>query len=513
MSTSNNTPSCDGWLAVPSGPCCRKGTLHKGTLRGHFVTVAGVETYLSRPRGRQSNGHILLYFPDVWGMFPNGLLVMDAFADAGYLVLGVDYFRGDPVWKHRRNCHDRSNPDFDYVAWKKKHMEFADEAYACVGYCFGAPYVCSELAKNTVNAGAFAHPAFLKKHHFANIRRRQSSVGEPLYLSCSEEDHTFDQESRRTALQILQAGKKTYHLQLFSGVEHGFALRGNMDNAYEPFDFTGEVAIVTGAGSRLAGEIGNGRATAILLARQGAKVALVDYNVDWAQETKRMIDLDGGQSVVIQADATDEEGCKKAVAQTVEAFGTVNILVDIVGVGGAMGDATRLDLAAWDRDFRINVTSMVLMSRHVIPEMRKNGRGAIVNMSSVSGLLGGNPSLLYPTTKGAIIQMTRAMAAQHGLENIRVNCVCPGMVFTPMVRGRGMTDEMRQARINQNLLKQEGTGWDVGYAILFLCSKEAKWITGLIMPVDGGTTAAKADRPALKADTLAEKITGIPNKL
>ncbi|RJE25683.1 short chain dehydrogenase, partial [Aspergillus sclerotialis] len=260
-------------------------------------------------------------------------------------------------------------------------------------------------------------------------------------------------------------------------------------------------------------EIGNGRATAILLARQGAKVALVDYNADWAQDTKRMIDLDGGQSIVIQADVTEEESCKKAVAQTVEAFGTVNILVNIVGVGGAMGDATKLDLAAWDRDFRINVTSMMLMSRHAIPEMRKNGRGAIVNMSSVSGLLGGNPSLLYPTTKGAIIQMTRAMAAQHGPENIRVNCVCPGMVFTPMVRGRGMTEEMRQARINQNLLKQEGTGWDVGYAILFLCSKEAKWITGLIMPVDGGTTAGKADRPALKADTLAEKFTGIPNKI
>ncbi|KAI7023974.1 MFS general substrate transporter [Hortaea werneckii] len=192
------------------------------------------------------------------------------------------------------------------------------------------------------------------------------------------------------------------------------------------------------------------------------------------------------------------------------AIKTVCHLSLLVGVGGAMGDATKLDLAEWNRDMAINVTSMMLMSRHIIPEMRKQGRGSIVNMSSVSGLLGGNPSLLYPTSKGAIIQMTRAMAAQHGPENIRVNCVCPGMVFTPMVRSRDMTDEMRQARINQNLLKREGDAWDVAHAILFLCGRESKWITGLVMPVDGGTTAGKADRPALKADTLAAETTGKP---
>lgn len=134
-------------------------------------------------------------------------------------------------------------------------------------------------------------------------------------------------------------------------------------------------------------------------------MALVDYNVDWANETKRMIDQEGGISEVIQADVTDEKACEKAVAKTVELYGSVHILINIgeqdlpyssnrrdinpssliVGVGGTLGDVTKLDLDAWDRDFRINVTSMVMMSRYAIPEMRKQGRGSIVNMSSVSG--------------------------------------------------------------------------------------------------------------------------------
>ncbi|KAF2192418.1 NAD(P)-binding protein [Zopfia rhizophila CBS 207.26] len=530
------------YLAKPSGVCCLEGNIHSGNPRGSFVTISDVETYIVKPPEGKANGHILLYFPDIWGMFPNGLLIMDGFADSGYLVLGLDYFRGNPVWKHRKNRHDKTTePNFDYEAWKKKHTAFANEAvpkwinavkgqygkagpkYVCVGYCFGATYVCDELAGHLCSAGAFAHPAFLKEHHFTNLKK-------PLFLSCAEVDHTFDIESRNKAVDLMREHKKTYHLQLFSGVEHGFALRGNMEDTYErfvkeqslkginrnmgppkAFDFTGEVAIVTGAGSRLRGEVGNGRATAILLARQGAKIALVDYNEEWAQDTKRMIDAVGGISEVIRTDVTNEESCKNAVARIVMLFGTLHILVNIVGVGGAMGDATKVDMDAWDRDFRINVTSMVLMARYAIPEMRKNGRGSIVNMSSVSGLLGGNPSLLYPTSKGAIIQMTRAMAAQHGKENIRVNCVAPGMVFTPMVRGRGITDEIRQARVDQNLMKREGTAWDVGYAIVYLASKEAKWVTGLIMPVDAGTTAGKADRPALKEDVLAEKNTGIRN--
>ncbi|KAK0209225.1 hypothetical protein DFS33DRAFT_1372306 [Desarmillaria ectypa] len=272
------------------------------------------------------------------------------------------------------------------------------------------------------------------------------------------------------------------------------------------FQLHGDVAIVTGAGSRMPGEIGNGRATAILLARQGAKVALLDLNTGWVEETKRMITAEGGISEVVECDVTNEESCKTAVARTVALFGAVHILVNIVGVGGPHGTVVDVDLEAWDRDFRTNVTSMVLMSRYAIPEMRKVGRGSIVNMSSVSGckaiiLSGGNPGVLYPTSKGAIIQLTRAMAAHHGPELIRVNCVAP-------VRGRGMTEEVRKARINQNLMKIEGNAWDVGYAILYLASREARWITGVVLPVDAGTTAGTANRPALEEDKPGKDAEG-----
>lgn len=165
--------------------------------------------------------------------------------------------------------------------------------------------------------------------------------------------------------------------------------------------------------TNIPGEVGNGRATAILLARQGAKVALLDHNEAWARDTKRMIDDEGGESEVIQTDVIDENSCRNAVAQAVKVFGSISILVNIVGVGGAMGDATAVDLGAWERDLRINVTSMVLMSRHVIPEMRRHGRGAIVNMSSVSGLLGGK------FVRIVIRDLPRTVSAETSVETIR----------------------------------------------------------------------------------------------
>ena len=268
-----------------------------------------------------------------------------------------------------------------------------------------------------------------------------------------------------------------------------------MDNADKDDRLKGRVAIVTGAGSRASG-IGNGRAAAILMARSGAKVALLDAMPDWAAETGRMIAQEGGESIVIEADVTKSADCAEAVKKTVVKWGRVDILVNNVGIGGPPGTAVDVDVEAWEQAMRVNVTSMMLMAKYAIPEMRKLGAGSIINLSSVAGLVGGHPSLLYPTSKGAVINLTRAMAAHHGPEGIRVNCIAPGMVYTPMVYSRGMTPEMRETRRQRSLLQTEGTGWDVGNAVRYLASDESRWVTGTVLPVDAGATAGAGRLPA-----------------
>lgn len=252
----------------------------------------------------------------------------------------------------------------------------------------------------------------------------------------------------------------------------------------------GRVAMVTGAGSRDDG-IGNGRASAILLARSGAQVVLIDAMPEWADTTRRMIEAEGGQALCIACDVSENAQCVEAVAQTLKHWGRVDILVNNVGISGPAGTAVNLDIEEWDQALRINVTSMMLMARQCIPTMREIGRGAIVNIASVAGLMGGHPSLLYPTSKGAVVNMTRAMAAHHGEEGIRVNCVAPGMVHTPMVYARGMSQEKREIRRKRSLLGTEGSGWDVGHAVRYLASDEARWMTGVVLPVDAGTTAGR----------------------
>ncbi len=263
-------------------------------------------------------------------------------------------------------------------------------------------------------------------------------------------------------------------------------------NFFEPASrsLAGRVAVVTGAGSRAEG-IGNGRASAILLARDGAKVLLIDAVQEWAHTTREMIEREGNEALVVRCDVTKNDDCKAAISYAIEQWGRVDILVNNVGIGGPKGDAVDVDLQEWEHALRVNVTSMMLMAKHSIPDMRKRGQGAIVNIASVAGLMGGNPNLLYPTSKGAVVNMTRAMAAHHGEEGIRVNCVAPGMVFTPMVFSKGMSEEIRDVRRKRSLLGVEGSGWDVGHAVRYLASDEARWMTGVILPVDAGATAGR----------------------
>lgn len=256
----------------------------------------------------------------------------------------------------------------------------------------------------------------------------------------------------------------------------------------------GKVAIVTGAGSRAAG-IGNGRATAVLFAREGARVLLVDQSAAAAEETLAIIRDEGGaagEAEVFAADVTRAEDCQAMVEQALARWGRLDILDNNVGIGGG-GSVVAVSEEDWDRVMTVNVKSMMLASKYAIPAMERGGGGAIINISSISAL---RPRGLtpYSTSKGAVIALTRAMAVDHARQGIRVNCIAPGPVYTPMVYAGGMSEELRERRRLASPLGIEGTGWDIGYAALFLASDEARYITGQVLVVDGGVTLTSASR-------------------
>ncbi|KAK3311948.1 hypothetical protein B0H66DRAFT_596120 [Apodospora peruviana] len=255
----------------------------------------------------------------------------------------------------------------------------------------------------------------------------------------------------------------------------------------------GRVAIVTGAGCAGDG-IGNGRAISLLLAEDGCNVVCVDMNLDWANKTAEMVNSrSGGTAIAVKSNVTVANDCEAAVQMALDKFGRLDILVNNVGISGAVGTAVEVDMEQWAKSLEVNVSSMVLMVKYAVPAMARNDgemKGSIINMGSVAGLKGGTPHLLYPTSKGAVVNMTRAMAAHHAQDGIRVNCVCPGMLYTPMMYANGMSEEARAARKARSLLGTEGNGWDCACAVVFLASDHARWITGVILPVDAGTTAA-----------------------
>ena len=253
----------------------------------------------------------------------------------------------------------------------------------------------------------------------------------------------------------------------------------------------GKVAIVSGGGAGGDG-IGNGRAAAVLLAKAGAKVAVVDKSFEAAKQTTNFIDEFGGSSYPLQADVTKEVDCEMLANSVVETYGGIDILDNNVGIGHP-GSVVDEKLEKWEFLMKTNVTTMFLISKHVIPYMKKNGGGSIVNISSISAL---RPRGLtaYSVSKGAVIALTKAMAIDHAKDGIRVNCVAPGPVYTPMVYSKGMSDEARERRRLSSPLAIEGSGWDIGHAVTFLSSDWARYITGQVLVVDGGVTLTSKPR-------------------
>jgi NAD(P)-dependent dehydrogenase (short-subunit alcohol dehydrogenase family) len=252
-----------------------------------------------------------------------------------------------------------------------------------------------------------------------------------------------------------------------------------------------KIAIVVGAGQTPGETIGNGRATAILFARQGAKILLVDRHLESAEETAEMIRQDSGDCHVLQADIRSETDCKSIAQTCTEQYGRIDILHNNVGIGAGDGGPTSLSEENWDRIFDVNLKGMFLTCKHVLPVMRNQRSGNIINISSVAAIASSG-LLAYKASKAGVVAYTQSLANSGARYEIRANCILPGLMNTPMaIEVQGLDDEEKQQRIAQRdarvpLGRKMGTAWDVAYAALFLASDEARFITGVNLPVDGG---------------------------
>jgi NAD(P)-dependent dehydrogenase (short-subunit alcohol dehydrogenase family) len=250
----------------------------------------------------------------------------------------------------------------------------------------------------------------------------------------------------------------------------------------------GKVAIVTGAGSTPGPGVGTGKASAVVLGREGARVLLVDVVPERAEETRARIEADGGTAAVFGADCTRAEQCEAMVQTAVDTFGTVDILVNNVG-RAFVGTVVDTSEEQWDAALDLNLRTAFLASKYAVPVMAAQGAGSIVNISSISAVRG-DGTVAYSAAKGALLAMTIDMAYSHGRQGIRVNAVAPGHITTPMVHSvqqpGAAADFMDTMRREAGLLGTPGDGWDVGWAVGFLASDEARWITGALLPVESG---------------------------
>ena len=251
----------------------------------------------------------------------------------------------------------------------------------------------------------------------------------------------------------------------------------------------GKSVIVTGAGSGETG-YGIGQSIAILFAGQGAKVLVVDVNKERGERTVNEILGQNGIASLCLADIANSTECKNVIKTVITNYGSLDVLINNVGVGG-LGSVIDLDENQYKNVIDINLNSMVSMSKFAIPAMAENGGGSILNMSSFVAIRSGGfgPAIPYALSKAGIIALTQQMCHDHGSDGIRVNCIAPGHIYTPMVENR-VDENLRDLRRKAAPLQTEGTAWDIAWAALFLSSDEARWISGVTLPVDAGLLTA-----------------------
>lgn len=253
----------------------------------------------------------------------------------------------------------------------------------------------------------------------------------------------------------------------------------------------GKVAIVVGAGQTPGETIGNGRATAITFAREGAKVMLVDRRLDSATETEKMIADEGREAFSFEADVTKDDECAAIAKACVDQFGRIDILHNNVGIGAGDGSVIKLPEETWDRIMDVNLKTMFLTCKHVLPVMREQGGGCVINISSVASIAA-MPMLAYKVSKAGVNALTQQVAMANARHGIRVNAILPGLMNTPMAieawvsMGADREEIVRMRDSQVPLGAKQGTAWDIANAALFLASDDARFITGVLLAVDGG---------------------------
>jgi len=262
-----------------------------------------------------------------------------------------------------------------------------------------------------------------------------------------------------------------------------------------PGRLEGNTAIVVGAGQTEGETIGNGRATALLFARHGADLLLVDRDERSVTETRDHIVAEGGRATVHIADITDEAACAAMVDRAVDVLGRIDVLHNNVGIGAGDARPGELEARVWDRILDVNLKAMWLTCKHVIPVMREQGDGAIVNISSLAAVAAATTLTAYKVSKAGVNALTQSLAVTYAADGIRVNAIMPGLIDTPMgvdaaARAMGRPrEDLAAARARHVPLGHQGSAWDVANAALYLASAEAAFVTGVVLPVDGGQAA------------------------